>query len=236
MKNNTMRRAASAAAIAGVSAVALASMGAGNAAAATLPNKVITQKLVDGTSVTVSLTDQAYNVSRSVAAIPTSRHAWVSGKVRVTVNGKSQGGSIVAGYYVGCQVAIGAGATAGAGGTAGIAGSSDQVLDPTTNVISSGPSTYAPNAGATATQGISLTLAPGAIGFFPVVSYTNSDGDTVNGVAFSGSKAGIAYSQVDFSVEQCAGYAEAKAYVKVKVSTPSVDGYVTLVGRPFSLG
>lgn len=232
MKNNTMRRAASAAAIAGVSAVALASMGAGNAAAATLPNKVVTQKLVDGTSVSVSLTDQSYTIARSTAVVPTSRHAWLSGKVRVTVNGQSAGGSIIAGYYVGCQVSVGGGATSNGSLGAGIA--SDGGSDATATSPAVDPQ-EAPNLTVSGSQGISLALAPGATTFVPVINYKNSDGDTVSGLTFSGKKAGLAYSQVDFNVEKCGGFAEAKAYVRVQVSTPSVDGYVTLVGRPFSL-
>lgn len=235
MNSTSMRRAAAAAGIVGVSAVALASMGAGNAAAAALPDKTVTQRLVDGTSVTVSLTSQSYTIARSTVAVPTSRHAWVSGKVKVTVNGKAEGGSITAGYYVGCQVNFGAGATGGGSLDAGVAGEDgDQVVGPG-GVITTGPSTYAPSLGATATQGISITLGPGKTAFVPVVNYTDDDDKTVNDVPFKGSSAGIAYSQEDFHVEQCAGFAEAKAYIKVQVSTEAVDGYVTLVGRPFSL-
>ncbi|MGZ8179050.1 MspA family porin [Williamsia sp. SKLECPSW1] len=237
MNSTSMRRAAAAAGIVGVSAVALASMGAGNAAAASLPDKTVTQRLVDGTSVTVSLTGQNYTIARSTVAVPTSRHAWVSGKVKVTVNGKAEGGSITAGYYVGCQVNFGAGATGGGSLDAGVAGEDgDQTVDLGTGAITTGPSTYAPSLGATANQGISLTLGPGKTGFVPVVNYTDDDDKTVNSVAFKGSSAGIAYSQEDFHVEQCAGFAEAKAYIKVQVSTEAVDGYVTLVGKPFSLG
>lgn len=237
MNSTSMRRAAAAAGIVGVSAVALASMGAGNAAAAALPDKTVTQRLVDGTAVTVSLTGQSYNIARSTAAVPTSRHAWVSGKVKVTVNGKAEGGSITAGYYVGCQVNFGAGATGGGSLDAGIAGDGggdDTVVNG--NTVPGAPSQYEPSLSATATQGISITLKPGMTKFVPVVNYSDDDGNAVNSVSFKGSSAGIAYSQEDFNVEQCAGYAEAKAYIKVKVSTEAVDGYVTLVGRPFSLG
>ncbi len=242
MKNNTMRRVAAAAAVTSVSAVALASLGAGNAAAAMLPNKVVTQKLADGTSVTVSLTDQSYSLTPSVAAVPTSRHALVSGKVRVSVNGKSEGGNITAGYYVGCQVSFGASSTTGGSANAGIAGTGNIDGQPDNPVTTANEyqapiaSKYAPNPSVSGAQGISLTLGPGATGFVPVINYKDDAGNAVTSAAFKGSKAGVAYSQVDFSIEKCAGYAEAKAYVTVAVSTASVDGYVTLAGKPFSLG
>ncbi len=53
MKNTTSRRIAAAAAISGVTAVALATMGAGAAAAGPLAGGKTTQVLDDGTSVTV---------------------------------------------------------------------------------------------------------------------------------------------------------------------------------------
>jgi hypothetical protein len=55
MKNNKMRSVAAAAAIASVSAVALASLGAGNAAAGKLPGGFTTQTLADGTKVEADL-------------------------------------------------------------------------------------------------------------------------------------------------------------------------------------
>ena len=42
--------------------------------------------------------------------------------------------------------------------------------------------------------------------------------------------------QETFKVDGCAGYAQAKAYVKVTVETPAVTGIVTLWGSPFSIG
>ena len=38
------------------------------------------------------------------------------------------------------------------------------------------------------------------------------------------------------AVSGCAGYAQARSYVKVKVSTKKTTGWVTLWGQPFSLG
>ena len=163
-------------------------------------------------------------------AVPTSRHVWVSGKVRVTVDGKANGGTVNAGYYVGCQVNFGAGANVGGG--LNVTPPSIDSLVAGTGVTTVGP--------VTTSEGATLTLGPGKTGFVPVINYTttNDYGIDVTSTTFdfSGNKAGIAYSQQDFNVEQCAGFAQARAYIQVKVSTDSVDGYVTLVGRPFSLG
>ena len=71
---------------------------------------LVTRTLVDGTPVTVQLFDEYVNVQRAVTNVQTSREVWVSGKVKVTVGGKAEGGSVNAGYLVGCQVNFGASA------------------------------------------------------------------------------------------------------------------------------
>ncbi|MBV6762747.1 MspA family porin, partial [Rhodococcus opacus] len=53
---------------------------------------------------------------------------------------------------------------------------------------------------------------------------------------FTGKSGGFTYSDETFGVSGCAGYAQARSYAKVSVSTASVDGTVTLWGQPFSLG
>lgn len=220
MKNSTTRRVAAAAGIAAVSAVALSSMGAGAAAAGALPGGFTTQTLADGTKVSVQLKDEFVTIARSGAANATTRNAWVSGKVIVTVNGaNAAGGDVEAGYLVGCQVDFGDGVgLSGNGGT-----STDE--DPTDT---------------TAGAGGTFTIAPGVAKFIPVLDsgvgkYNGGDSED-SSFTFKGNRGGIAYSQETFQVNGCAGYASAKAAIKVKVSTDAVDGYVTLYGRPFSLG
>lgn len=221
MKNNKMRSVAAAAAIASVSAVALASLGAGNAAAGKLPGGFITQKLADGTSVSVQLKDEFVTRARSGAANATTRNVWVSGKVLVTVGGSgATGGGVNAGYLVGCQVDFSQGGSGGGSGN----------LSSLTN--NSGDT----DAGANG----SVTIAPGVAKFVPVldsgVGKYNDSEVADSSFEFAGKRGGIAYSQETFQVNGCAGYASAKAAVTVKVSTDAVDGYVTLYGKPFSLG
>ncbi|GGF34150.1 MspA family porin [Williamsia phyllosphaerae] len=231
MKNNKMRSVAAAAAIASVSAVALASLGAGNAAAGKLPGGFTTQTLADGTKVTVQLKDEFVTRARSGAANATTRNVWTSGKVLVTVGGSgATGGSVNAGYIVGCQVDLSDGGSAGSGGSFGY--EPGTAADPADNAIANSDTNVAPTG--------SISIAPGAAKFVPVLDSgvgKYNGGDTADSTfSFAGKRGGIAYSQETFQVNGCAGYASAKASVTVKVSTDAVDGYVTLYGKPFSLG
>jgi hypothetical protein len=214
MNTSTKRRVGAAAGLAAVSAVALSSLGAGAAAAGPLPGGFTSSTLVDGTKVTVRLFDEFVDRRQpSTVALPTSRNVLVSGKVLVTVGGSgATGGAIDAGYIVGCQLNFGASADA-AGGL-----NTEQLLGADSDFSDS-------------SIGSSFELSPGKANAVSVVK----DGDNT-GFEFKGTRAGLAYSQEQFRVDGCAGFAEAKAYVKVKVSTDAVDGYVTLVGKPFSIG
>lgn len=219
MKNKTSRRLAAIAGLAGVTTIALSSMGAGGAAAGALPGGIATQKLVDGTNVTVRLVGENVNITPSTVALPTSRNVWLSGKVLVNVAGEAEGATVEAGYVVGCQLNFSA--------AGGVDGGVD--IDLPGNSI--GPS-------ATATNGPtgSITLSPGKATYWPIIQDTDADGNSVSDFTFEGANGGIAYSQETVKIDGCAGFAQAKAYVKVTVDTPSVTGIVTLWGSPFSLG
>ena len=218
MKNTTSRRLAAAAGIAGVSAVALATMGVGAAGAGPLPGGKVTQTLDDGTSVTVSLFGEKSTISPAMSAIPTSRNVWLDGKIAVQVAGGAEGGNIEAGYIVGCQLNFGA----SAGASGGVSGAFPATPGGSFNVAPS-------DAGATA----GFSLSPGEAKY--VALFSDSDGNNT-GFDFEGATGGVAYSQETFAVHGCAGFAEAKAYVKVTVETESTTGIVTLYGKPFSIG
>ncbi|WP_168707387.1 MspA family porin [Gordonia paraffinivorans] len=215
MKKNITRRVVAAAGLTGAVAMGLTSLAAGGATAGPLPGGTVTRTLVDGTPVTVTLFDEYVNVQRAVSNVPTSREVWLSGKIKVTVGGKAEGGSVNAGYLVGCQVNFGA----GAGGEA--------------SADTSGGGGTSANAG--------FTLGPGQATYFPIIE-TTSGTDTayedyhVNSYSFKGKKGGVVYSQEKFGLDGCAGYASAKAKVKVTVSTDAVKGVITLYGKPFSIG
>ncbi|MEH3154601.1 MAG: MspA family porin [Gordonia paraffinivorans] len=101
-----LRRLAAGAAIAAVSAVGLASMGAGNAAAGPLPNGSKTTTGIDGEVVTLKrLGESAYPVP-SVANNSFGRAAEVSGTIVATAP-KGADATLISGYIVGCQINVG---------------------------------------------------------------------------------------------------------------------------------
>lgn len=222
MNKKITRRAAAVAGAAGVAVMGLTSLGAGGAAAGPLPGGSVTKTLVDGTPVTIRLTNEYVNVQRAISNVPTSREVLLSGKVRVTVGGEAKGGSIKAGYLVGCQVNFGG----GEGGTEGGA-----------KVPYDGSAISDQEIGANA----SFSLGPGEAKYVPIIDQTSGDNTAyedynVSDYTFKGKTGGVAYSQEKFGLDGCAGYASAKAKIQVKVSTDAVKGIVTLYGKPFSLG
>lgn len=209
MKKIFSRRLAAVVGIAGTAVMGLSTMGVGAADAGPLPGGTITKTLVDGTPVTISLTDEAVTIARATTNIQTSREVWLSGKVRVNVGGEAEGGSIRAGYIVGCQLDFGAGADGGV-----------------SQELSQG-------AQAEPEVGGGFTLGPGQASYVPIIS---QDGGDISDYTFSGSQGGVAYSQEKFGLDGCAGFAEAKAKIEVTVETDSVKGVVVLHGKPFSIG
>ncbi|MBR7191011.1 MULTISPECIES: MspA family porin [unclassified Gordonia (in: high G+C Gram-positive bacteria)] len=233
MKKNITRRVVAAAGLAGAVAMGLTSLGAGGATAGPLPGGTITKTLVDGTPVTVQLFDEFVSVQRPISNVPTTREGWLSGKVRVTVGGKAEGGSIKVGYDVGCQVHFGGGEAQVPGAEAGIdysnpgnvtAGAGLTPIDDDDNLFGGG-----------------VSLGPGEVKRQWLISET-SGSDTaysdynLSAYTFQGQKGGVVYSQEQFKVESCAGYASARAFIQVTVSTDAVKGVVALNGKPFSLG
>lgn len=206
----------------GAVAIGLATLGAGGAEAGALPGGHTDQKLADGTPVHVKLYDERVAVQGSnVAGIPTSREAWVSGKVKVTVGGKATGGSINGGYVVGCQVNL----SDGVSNDSSVTGEAD----------SDG------NVSPSADLGTTLTLGPGKASYVPIIDTTSgsntADSDyQVNDYTFKGNSGGVAYSQEPFRLNGCGGYASARARFTVKVDTDAVSAQVTVWGKPFSLG
>ncbi|WP_439032078.1 MspA family porin [Gordonia terrae] len=228
MKKNITRRVVAAAGIAGAVAMGLTSLGAGGATAGPLPGGTITKTLVDGTPVTVQLFDEYVNVQRPISNVPTTREVWLSGKVRVTVGGKAEGGSIKVGYDVGCQVNFGGGDVE----VPGVAGGIDY-SDPSNVTVGGGLDGEEVGGG--------FSLGPGEVKRQWLVNETSGDNTAykdyeVNAYTFKGQKGGVAYSQQQFKVESCAGYAAARAFVQVTVSTDAVKGVVVLNGKHFSLG
>lgn len=227
MKQKFARRGAAVAAAVGAVAVGLSSLGAGAAAAGPLPGGTVNKTFANGAGVTIQLYDEFVNVQRAVSNVPTSREAWVSGKVRVTTRGGAEGGAITAGYLVGCQLNFGANAGAGAGGKTEL--TDGKLFDGAGEWT--GLERSNPNATLSADVTGGFTLGPGQAAFVPVI---NTGG--ANSFNFTSGTGGVAYSQERFTVNGCAGHAEAKALIQVQVSTDDFKGNVSLWGKPFSLG
>ncbi|WP_020172102.1 MspA family porin [Gordonia polyisoprenivorans] len=224
MKKISTRRAIAAAGVVGAALMGLTSLGAGGAVAGPLPGAKVVKKLVDGTPVTIQLYDESADVHPAVTNIATSREVFVSGKIRVTVGGSADGGSIQAGYIVGCQLNFGA----SAGGELDAAPGATINDSPSVSTSGSNP----PGAG--------FTLSPGQATYFStvgtLVGLQDSDKNNINANTFSGTTGGVAYSQEKFGVDGCAGYAQAMAKVTVTVETDSVKGVLVAYGKPFSIG
>lgn len=213
MNKRVLRGLTASAAVAGAALMG-ASMVPAPANAGALPGATKVKNL-DGGTVTIKLYNESARISRAVTNIPTSREVMVSGKVRVTTSGGVKGGSINAGYIVGCQVDFGAGAGVDGGAGQGFA------------------------AGAPLTQSLGskggIKLGPGVAAYVPIVSSTTGD-KTTNNFSFSNAQGGVAYSGERFGVDGCAGYAQARAKVTVRVSSDTFVGNVTMYGQPFSIG
>lgn len=128
-----LRRVVGVGAITAVAAIGLASLGAGNAAAAELPSGSKVTEGVDGIVVEISRTNEVAYPVPSQANNGAGRAAEVSGLV--TVNAGEASGTLTTGYIVGCQINIDGleGALTGSadiGGTVGLSGSLTVPLTP----------------------------------------------------------------------------------------------------------
>ncbi|WP_067475880.1 MspA family porin [Nocardia amamiensis] len=202
--------------------VGLLSTGAANADTfVPLPGGELVKTLSDGTVVTVRLVGESATISPSMGSTPLHRNAWVSGSAQVELSGaNAKGGKIYPGYVVGCQVNI-----AGGGVEGGVDGEVDW-------------SDESGNVGAN--SGGELSLGPGQARSFYVLDieeaddYGNETHEKRN--KFKGSSGSVTWADETIGLGGCAGYAQARAFVKVKVETSNVLSTVTLWGQPFSIG
>lgn len=233
MKKSFTRGLTAAAALTGAAVMGLSGLGAGDAHA----NGKVTKVLVDGTPVTIEVTGERVAVQRSTNLSPVSREAWGSGRVKVTVGGKADGGSIKVGYEVGCQINFG--------------GEVDPIKgNGLTGTVSPAPGDSPPvdivGTGSLPTPSAEASLSPGKVQRVWLIDnmgitssdVTNKDDDNyaISGFTFKGNTGGLVYSQEGFRVNNCAGYAAARTIVQVTVKTDSVKGIVNYTGKQFSLG
>jgi len=207
--------------------------GAGTADAGKLPGASGTKK-VGGGKVTIRLFDEYSSIQRAVTNVPTSREVWLSGKVKVTTAGDIKGATVTPGYLVGCQLSF----NAGMGSSIGVTTDEDSQLSTTVNVpTQNGTVPIEINTPIDDSSGASakVKIKPGQVKFQPVIN-ANVGGDVTNSFTFTNGVGGVTYSQQKFGVDGCAGFAEARAIVNVKVSTDDFKGNITLYGKPFSIG
>lgn len=202
----------------------LLSTGAANADTfVPLPGGEVTRTTPHGTNVNIRLVGESANINPSMGSTPVHRNAWVSGSAQVELSGDGLadiGAKIAPGYVVGCQVNIG-----GGGATGGVNGSTDWEGE---------------KVAVSATGGGNLSLGPGQAAKFMILDkeapddYGNEEHSKNNG--FRGTSGSVTWSDITIGLNGCAGYAQARAFVLVKVRGSQGVSVVTLWGQPFSLG
>lgn len=206
----------------GALALGLFSPGAANADTfVPLPGGEITRALPDGTNVTVRIVGESANISPSMGATPLHRNTWVSATGQVEVSQRALAITTTVGYVVGCQVNIAGGGLNGSGNA------------------SSDWEGQRPNVGAGG--GANLSLGPGQASAFYILDVEAKNGYgqeshrpfTLNR---NTDNASVSWKNSTIGLSGCAGYAQARAFVKAEVETMASKGTVTLWGQPFSLG
>ncbi|MDP0397956.1 MspA family porin [Tsukamurella strandjordii] len=203
-------------------------------------NASTTTKFGSGGSLTVTVKQQTARLSPGMVALPTTRNAWVSGVISAKIDGADpSGGSIEAGYAVGCQIDVGsANVTLGAGADSGVGFT-------TTPEAGASPLSVTPKV--SGTTGGSISLAAGSIGT-QSLTYDRATwpkpGDDVapdwyapaTDFSFDGATGSFTYSDQTIGVDGCAGYAQARLYVIVKGTVGNSKGRLVLWGDTFTLG
>ncbi|MGY0499269.1 MspA family porin [Nocardia sp. FBN12] len=183
-----------------------------------LPGGEITQTLPDGTAVTIRLTSESVNISPSMGSTPLHRNVWASGRAEVQIHGKHKYSKIYPGYVVGCQVDISGGTATGGANAA----------------------TWEGKGSGGVTSGGNLTLGPGQASTFWLLDLEGPDayGEKANlpGFAFREEQASVTWADSTLGLGGCAGYAQARAFVGVEVTTKQGRSELRLWGQPFSLG
>ncbi|MGW0183389.1 MspA family porin [Nocardia sp. NPDC003345] len=217
IKKSAVRAASLAAATA--AAVGLFSAGAANADTfIPLPGAELHHTLPNGLQVTARIANESALINPSMGSTPLHRNTWVSGSAQVEVHGKHKGTKITPGYTVGCQVDISGGST-NAGAGASVAGE---------------------NVTGNASTGGNLTLGPGQATSFLLLDIEKPDvyGNEGHQFAtkFTGQSGSVTWSDSTIGLNGCAGYAQARSFVRIEVSTDQGISEFRIWGQPFSLG
>ncbi|MBF6132237.1 MspA family porin [Nocardia otitidiscaviarum] len=214
-----------AARLAGVAATATVALGLFSPGAAhadtfiPLPGGEITQTLPDGTAVTIRLVNESVNINPSMGATPLHRNVWASGRAEVEIHGEHKYSKIYPGYVVGCQVDI-----SGGNGTGG----------------ANAATTWEGKGSGGVSTGGNLTLGPGQASTFWLLDLEGPDAygekSYLRGFKFTEQQASVNWKDSTLGLSGCAGYAQARAFVGVEVTTKFGRSELRLWGQPFSLG
>ena len=219
VKKSAVRIASVAAAAA--AAVGLFSTGAANADTfVPLPGGELHHTLPNGLGVTARIANESALINPSMGSTPLHRNAWVSASAQVEVHGKHKGTKITPGYVVGCQVDIsGGGANGGAGASSDLSG------EKVTGNLSTGGN---------------LTLGPCQATSFLILDIERPDvyGNEGHQFAtkFTGPTGSVTWTDTTIGLNGCGGYAQARSFVRVEVSTDQGISEFRVWGQPFSLG
>ncbi|MGI5220574.1 MspA family porin [Nocardia sp. CA-290969] len=217
VKKSAVRIASVAAAAA--AAVGLFSTGAANADTfIPLPGAELHHTLPNGLQVTARIANESALINPSMGSTPLHRNTWVSASAQVEVHGKHKGTKITPGYVVGCQVDISGGTGQGGAGAA----------------------MKGENLSANASTGANLTLGPGQATSFLILDIEKPDvyGNEGHQFAtkFTGPSGSVTWTDTTIGLNGCAGYAQARSFVRVEVSTDNGISEFRVWGAPFSLG
>ncbi|GAA2052339.1 MspA family porin [Williamsia deligens] len=201
-----LRRLAAAAAVVAVSAVGLASMGAGNAAAGALPNGSKTTVGVDGTTIKLARTGEGIFPVKSQANNGAGRAAETFGNFFATYP-KGTSGKLTVGYLIGCQINI-EGLKGGLGFSVGGPSASNALPLPSFGLSGS----------------LTVPLSPGQVQTV-----------AVGAKELKGTTAAVQLQRFQIDVQQCGGYAQARS-IAVLETTGDYYIKSTLYGVPFTLG
>lgn len=188
-----------------------------------LPGGQLSKTLPNGIDITVRLVGESATINPSMGSTPLHRNTWVSASAQVELSGpnvKDVGAKIAPGYVVGCQVDISGGNTG-----AGVNGSTNWEGD---------------KVSASSTASANLTLGPGQTAKHMILDLENADDygqeQHSRNTPFRGGSGSVTWADSTIALNGCAGYAQARAFVLVKVRGPQGVSMVTLWGQPFSLG
>lgn len=192
-----------------------------------LPGGHSFKRLLDGSTVDLTLSREHALVSPPMVGVFTSRNVWASGVYHVKAP-TAKKTTLLAGYLLACSIRYNSGNYSWNGGRI-FAGGDDVNSTVNYDASADNPIGFYPAIGIDFGnhQG-QLTITPGNTKFVPVLS---ADAPTLD----IPGEGGVTYDDTEFNVDDCVGYASARALANLEVQTSQVKANVTLWGKPFSI-